>query len=959
MTVQAGRWQRVGALFDAAADLPPHARAAYLDRHCGDDHVLRAEVQALLAADAGAAMLDRPVAALIDVHVLTGRDGEPVAVPDPALGTRIGPYRLDAVLGRGGMGVVYAASRDDGAFAQRVAIKRLRVRWESHALAERFVLERRILASLSHPHIARLLDGGIDGDGQPWFAMEYIDGAPLTEWADAQLLDLRQRIALFGQVCQAVQHAHAHFVVHRDLKPHNILVGADGAVRVLDFGVAKLVDPLAAQLTCTGAAVGFTPAYAAPEQINGAAISAATDVYALGLVLYELVTGRLPYDLAGADLQARVEAISRHAPLRPELAIASGTPAQVALRLRQRSTDARQFRRDVRGDLTRILQTALAKESERRYASVQAMADDLARLVAGRPVSVAGDTLAYRTRKFVMRNRWGVAMASVAVLALLAGVVGIVLQAQATQRQAALAESRALRADAAKNFALQLIVDTNPTNAGFDGDVPKLLEEAARDVIERFHDEPALLAEIAHSLSSTMLDSDSRPEAERFIAQVQALLARNPDTPAWADDMLDVRSAQIALRVGDVGQAERLLQGVLEGLSEHDGMTGKILAEAYAIKASLRLAQMREQDARVEAETALRLARRWIGEGSQEAAHAKNSLLNVLRITMQPMDAAVAAQATQLHADVVGFFGVQHPVARRAARSMAVVEHRMQRHDEAERRLLALQQDAPDLKGSTTRVDHELAVLYAETNRFAEANAAYQRAADWHARYRAAWQQVVLVRHRDESHARYRQGDWARALALATLAADLWQELHGAHAPHVLSARAVQVDALVELGETTAAAALLRDLLPRLQAARSPDYAFALAAQARVALAAGDLARADASSALALARMAQAPVPGPRRVGLYLTRARVLDAMGQPARVDQSLMAADALLTGSDPWQVPEKARLVQLAAGLPEASASLRGRWCRQALLGRPAAAGQRALPFQQQLEAALSACS
>jgi tetratricopeptide (TPR) repeat protein/predicted Ser/Thr protein kinase len=440
------RWRRLSQLFDRVVDLEPLARAALIERECGDDPGLRAELERMLAADAADAALDAGLAeALGDAW---DADNHPINDEEPwPAQRRLGGWQLDRLLGSGSMGLVYAAHRGEGDDTEQAAIKLLRRRWDGSRQALRFLQERRILANLSHPNIPRLLEHGTDGEGRPWFALEYIDGLPLNRWADEHALDLAARIELFREVCAAVQHAHAHFIVHRDLKPANILVDGEGHPRVLDFGVAKRLDALQAGPTRTGLYAGFTPEYAAPEQIHGGPITAATDVHALGAILYQLLSGQLPYRFRSEDLHEAAEAITSRTAEPLDRALATGEPGEVAQRLASRRTDARSFHRFVRGDLTRIVQTALAKEPQRRYASVQALSDDLRRFLQGRPVSVSGDTFAYRARKFVLRNRWGVAMASLAGLALVAGIIGVSWKNRQVQAEAERAELHAKRVE--------------------------------------------------------------------------------------------------------------------------------------------------------------------------------------------------------------------------------------------------------------------------------------------------------------------------------------------------------------------------------------------------------------------------------------------------------------------------------------------------------------------------------
>lgn len=475
MTAGRERWQRLSRLFDAAIELDGEARTAFVVAECDGDDALRADLQRLLDADAAASNFDDGAASAVSLD-------DPEA-PDDASGEHLGAWRLHSRIGSGGMGTVYAARREDGDTAQRAAIKRLQRRWDGSAQAQRFLQERRILAQLSHANIPALLDHGLDEDGRPWFALEYVDGEPLTAWADTQRLNPRERLVLFLQVCAAVQHAHERFVVHRDLKPANILVDEGGRARVLDFGVAKRIDDVAST-TRTGAFAGFTPEYAAPEQISGGPVSAATDVYALGVLLYELLSGQLPYHFTQADLRETAEAITSRSAERLERALTTGTPEEVQARIERRRTSAPAFRRYVRGDLTRIVQTALAKEPERRYSSVLALADDLKRFLDGRPVSVVGDTFGYRARKFVQRNRWSVAMGALALAALLGG--GTFSAYRAHQERIQRERSEAVLAFVSDLFASGAKGDPHANQLS----VPELLGRASGRIDNAFPDDP-------------------------------------------------------------------------------------------------------------------------------------------------------------------------------------------------------------------------------------------------------------------------------------------------------------------------------------------------------------------------------------------------------------------------------------------------------------------------------------
>ena len=508
------RWRRLSELFDRAVDLDADARRILIENECAGDPPLRAELERLLAADAGSGAIDEGAAGLVDAGALQDRSADELRT---AVGTRLGRWLIDGVLGRGGMGTVYAAHRDDRDSGQRAAVKRLQQRWDGSLQAQRFLQERRILAALSHPHIPRLFDHGLDSDGRPWFALEFVDGRPLTEWADARQLGLRERIDLFRTVCAAVRHAHEHFVVHRDLKPGNILVDREGHPKVLDFGVAKRIDDESG-VTRGGLLVGFTPEYAAPEQVTGGPVSAATDVHALGVVLYELLAGRLPYEFDAGNAQQTAEAITSRPAARLEQALATGQPEAVAERLRNRRTDPRAFQRFVKGDLTRIVQTALAKEAPRRYASVQALSDDLKRFLEGRTVSVGGDTFAYRAGKFARRNRWGVAMAALAAAALTGGAAFSLFRAQQERIQRE-------RSDAVLAFVGDLFA------AGTDGDphanqltVPELLGRASGRIDNAFPHDPLGRAQLFNVVGAAYAEMGRGAPAVAYTRKALATL---------------------------------------------------------------------------------------------------------------------------------------------------------------------------------------------------------------------------------------------------------------------------------------------------------------------------------------------------------------------------------------------------------------------------------------------------
>jgi serine/threonine protein kinase len=435
------RYQELKELFQAALELAPDARGNFLDKACQADPSLRAEVNELLAAheqtsyfDAAALLPD----ALADTALAERSATEPMA------GQHLGPYRILREIGHGGMGTVYLAERDDKQFKKQVALKLLRGGSATQAvhsdlIVRRFRQERQILASLEHPNIARLLDGGTTPAGLPYLVLEYIEGQPLDDYCDEKQLSLRERLQLFRTICAAVHYAHQNLVVHRDLKPSNILITPDGTPKLLDFGIAKILNPETFDQTIdqTLSSVRLmTPAYASPEQVRGETITTASDVYALGVILYELLTGHRPYQFLSATFHDTARVICEVEPPKPSAIVmrtetitgsdgrekAIVTPAEVG---RARKDAPEKLRRQLAGDLDNIVLMALSKEPQRRYASVEQFAEDLRCYLAGLPVSARKATLAYRVQKFVGRNKALTAAAALALLALLGGLIGV------------------------------------------------------------------------------------------------------------------------------------------------------------------------------------------------------------------------------------------------------------------------------------------------------------------------------------------------------------------------------------------------------------------------------------------------------------------------------------------------------------------------------------------------------
>jgi serine/threonine protein kinase len=434
------RWQKIDQILDDVLELEACDRAGFLDKACPDDNELRSEVESLLAAsERSGNFIELPFLSAADTS-----DGDSISLA----GQSLGPYRLLREIGHGGMGVVYLAVRADDEFKKQVAIKLVQPGPHNKDLLRRFRRERQILANLDHPNIARLFDGGTTERGVPYLVMEYITGTPITEYCDERKLSITDRLKLYRDVCAAVQHAHQSLVIHRDLKPSNILVTAEGDVKLLDFGIAKLLDTDSTSLsldTTTGVPV-MTPEYASPEQIRGEPVTTASDVYSLGIVLYELLTGHYPYRFKDRSLSEIIRVICEQEPELPSRAISrvetkpeqNGRP-QTSLSpetvSRTREGKPEKLRARLRGDLSDIVLMALRKAPQHRYSTVEQLSEDIRRHLEGRVVLARKATLAYRASKFIRRYKTGAAVAMILLLTLLGGIFATLRQASIARQE--------------------------------------------------------------------------------------------------------------------------------------------------------------------------------------------------------------------------------------------------------------------------------------------------------------------------------------------------------------------------------------------------------------------------------------------------------------------------------------------------------------------------------------------
>ena len=670
------RMRQVEAVLDTVLTSEPTQWPALLDEACSGDIELRREVEALLARlDTASRFLESPPGAIAAALIAETRETEDRLAADSFTGRRIGAYRIDRELGRGGMSRVFLAERADGEFEQLVALKLLRPGLDSDLDLARLRAERQILASLNHPNIARLFDGGVTDDGLPYLVMEYIDGQPLDRYGNERKLSIRQRLELFRSVAEATEYAHRNLVVHRDLKPSNILVTTDGTVKLLDFGLAKLMQPDARPaLPTTRAGHGWmTPEYAAPEQVRGGAVNTVTDVYQLGVVLYELLAGRLPF--AGrSNLYELQSAIIGEDPALPSAAAPNDAS------------------RTLRGDLDAIVMKALHKAPDRRYASAAALREDIDRYLGGRVVLAQPDSASYRLRKFVRRHRAGVAVAA-------AAVIGVVVAATREIRLRAVAETEARTAGAVEQYLLASFGAADPfmpgDTAASRSTVRELLDRGVVRLDTALAGQPDVRARLRKALGRVYgnlgLYDQAGAQLERALTEQRSLTGdKDKATAAALDELGQLRTQQ-----GKYDEADSLLT---TSLALRRSLLGS--RDSNTVATIEHLARVRRE--RNELEAAETLAREAIavrralhGDTALPTADSHHLLAEVL--SSRGSDAAADTAYRAALATRERLLGPNHPLVAQTTFYLALTERRLGRFAAAEslyRRTLAIQQRA-------------------------------------------------------------------------------------------------------------------------------------------------------------------------------------------------------------------------------------------------------------------------
>lgn len=840
------RWSRLEQLFAAARERPAAERRKYLLSACPDDPDLLRELDSLLAADDSAGSFLDELSKEKSASLLAA--GE-----KPLAGRVIGAYRLIRELGRGGMGIVCLAERADGQFEQQVALKLIKRGMDSDEILRRFLRERQILARLQHRNIARLLDGGVSDDGSPYFAMEYIAGTPLLDYCDANRLDIDRRLALFREVGEAVHYAHQQLVVHRDLKPSNILVTGTGEPKLLDFGIAKLLDTREGQegagLTRTGVRL-MTPEYGAPEQIRGEAVSTATDVYTLGVILYELLTGRRPYrvetptpaELADAITGSEAERLAA-AVQRP--AVRRGEPATDAIAA-ARSTTAPRLRRRLQGDLDLIVRKALRKEPGRRYASAEALLDDLDRHRTGLPVRARPDTLTYRSSRFLRRHAIGVSAAALIILSLIAGLSVAVWQAGVASREAA-------KATEVRSFLVEMFEEADPSRTrGEQVTVREILDRGAERIEQELSGQPEIRAELMEVIGSLygslgLYDRSLTFFRESLAVRREIYGDRHPQVARSLQGIGDI------LRdTGDYDGAEPLIREAIE-------ICRPLAADAcpkYEMTLNnlgLLLSEVGRYD---EAEPllveALERSRRRFGPESEETGFALHNYAQHLKwkgdfapaevLYRQALDLRLKLYGeTQETASTMSNLGVMLAQSDRVEEGGDLIRRAL----DIRRRVLG--DEHPD----TSLNINNMGMVYFVSGRFDEAETYLQEALEINRRIFGEEHQRVAHNLGNLARVALEQGDYPKAVDLQQQALAIRRKNLGDRHPDVSLGLTGLSDALLlagQPGRAEAAAAEAREIEDDIHEKDHPRRASAYLSLARARLALGRLEEAEAAA---------------------------------------------------------------------------------------------------------------
>lgn len=943
--MDAERWQRLSPLLDALLELDQDERELRLRELREEDPALADELQTLIALE--------------EEH----EDflAKPLVMPPPGStrpGMEVGPYRLESPLGEGGMGQVWLASRADGLYQRRVALKLLRPGMASPALLQRFHRERQILARFSHPYIARLLDAGISRDNLPYLALEYVEGETITDYCRNHRTPLDKRLEMFQKICDAVRYAHTNLIVHLDLKPSNILVTIGDEVRLLDFGIAKLLDGDADRALTDRAVTDAgsrdqprTLHYAAPEQFLNEPLTTMTDVYSLGVVLYELLTDGKPYRPARSTDLAWEEAVLHDDPQRPS--------AAVLRQLEQPDVDAyavRRLSRQLVGDLDNIILKALSKKPEHRYPSVEAFAQDLKLYSSGRPVHARAQTVGYRVSKYVQRHRW-----ALATTALVTVVVGAAMAIVAWQAREAVREAG--RAQAMQDFMVGLFEYAAGAPEGQSLDLRGLLNASEARAHRELVRQPRARAELLGVVARMRTGLGDYPEAESLLEQQARLIAATDDIPDGL--LLDSLTQRGKLRrlLGQPGACIALMEPRRDAMRRQEGQLPRQVSEFYSELGRCRRANGERQSARQQFERSLSLRRELADDGRV------GEIENLMDLAGLDADAGQVRTALQSYQDarkkLLRSVGDRHPLQIEIGRQMAALWLRLGDIDAAEREARATAAIATDVNGAqhpaTLAVRQQLADIHIDqgrytlaaneltdmrarlTQRFGPDHSALAATclslgqAEWErgdsAAARSALQCAGAIAQRQRNDGRlaealYREAEVLHesgrdrdAQPLAARARELRRRQYGANHPLVGDVERLLGEIELSHGQREVALLHLTQAVNLTRAGYGERHAHTRLAE--LSLARAQAGAGDAAALAHLDRLAQLPVSDEalRRIGwlaqAYAAQARCLGAQRAQARAQLAELRQTVAVARPDGSVVAREIDRVRAACGL------------------------------------------
>ena len=901
------RWTRAKNIFNAMLDTDPEDPHAWITDRCGDDTVLLAEVESLWRAyENGPLTNDAEAADWLGADVSEGNRLRPEPAPRPDAGSRIGAYRLTEEIGVGGMSVVYRAERADAEYEQTVAVKLLQRRLHTGDAEQRIRAERQVLASLDHPNIARLLDGGVTDGGRPYLVMDYVDGLPITEYAESNDLPLNARLDLLMQVADAVQAAHGSLVVHRDLKPSNVLVTETGKgpqVKLLDFGIAKLMDdslPVTRPVTATGHHF-MTPSYAAPEQTTAGEITAATDVYQLGVLAYELLSGTRPFDVRDKRLTEIERIVVEEEPSPP-----SG-----------QTTNGGVSPRQLEGDLDTIVMKALRKEPGRRYRSMETLAADVQRYRARQPIAARPETLRYRTSKFLRRHRWGIGTTAVIVALVAIAMVVVIQERNQAQREAQKSEQ-------VSAFLTDLFEAPDPNHSKGDTLTAQMLLRRGRDRLNQLEDEPAVKAEMTYVLGQSHRRLAHYEAADTLLRQ--SFAQRSALHGSTHPSTLESLSALALLHrdQGNYPTADTLLQKVVTGRRALRGSSDPSVVKALMYRSFVQRRRSDLSGAAQSIREALAAKREQGGNADMLTAELLFNRAAVLRqqgeyetaLSLQRRSLDLARRLTEgPHPGVVANLG-----------NLAILQHRRRRSLAADSLYQLAIEEAKALYGSnhpeTALWMGNLGTVYVEQFQYAKADSILRKTL---AVNRSAYESphpriVYILSNLAKNH--YRRGWDTAADSTYRTAVRMAREVYASSSLQFAQLSLDYGQFLIDTGRLDSAETYVRKSMEAyrtLRPAGHPDRARAMLKLGTLRFRQGDLVLGDSLARRALNIYQQGDDPSTGGVGrAHRLQGRIALRRGDLGRADSHFEAALQAFQSSEGAPVGSEAT-VQALQGVSE----------------------------------------